>query len=83
MTGYIDFNVKTALMCNVPPPSPPPSPAGSYKCIDEKCVESSGGIGKEACEGFCLPTNYKCTDGKCVPTNSGGVGKDICEQICS
>ena len=106
---YVEFNVKTALMCKGPsppptptpppspppsppspppsPPPPPPSPEATYKCINDKCVEAPGGIGKDLCEGFCVPdspTLYKCTEDKCVESTTGkGVDKAVCEQICS
>jgi len=65
-----------------PTPTPAPSPVDSYKCFNNACVASEGGVSQSVCESICAPADsYKCISNQCV-AHSDGVSKSICEAVC-
>jgi predicted outer membrane repeat protein len=72
-----------ALKCTAEKPTPSPSPlANEYRCINNICVPSVGGIPKAECEKVCgTPSLYICKNSTCIPATSG-VNKSTCEQFC-
>merc|ERR1712217_356450 len=62
----------------VPTPTPSPVPSDSFRCTDNQCVSSVGGVTLETCNAVCGEGKYKCTNNQCV-ASSDGVSKEICD----
>merc|ERR1712166_1555268 len=64
-----------------PTPSPTPSPSDSFRCTDNQCVASSGGLPLETCNALCGDGVYKCHNNQCVAATTG-VSKETCDAVC-
>merc|ERR1711957_19027 len=61
--------------------SPTPSPSDSFRCTDNQCVASSGGLPLETCNALCGDGVYKCHNNQCVAATTG-VSKETCDAVC-